>query len=433
MSALNASLAAARSRVGERVRRGGREFATLLLSTVVFHAARIGIGLWAAAALGPERFGRWNLLAVVIGYARHAHLGVLNAMGREVPIALGRGDRASASALEGVGFAAALVGAVVVLAGGCAALLEPAVRAWVEPSVVVLAAAMAASRLPFIFVTMRARSRLEFASLSLQFGIAGCVTVLSYALWGHGHDLTGLAACSALGYAAACALALAAEPATPRFRDLQPRRLRPLVAIGFPLLSAGILYSLLTSIDRWVIVYFLGVLPLGHYTLAIVAFGAASLVPQVVSQLSYPRMGHAFGRLGEAGALRGLARRQSLQSAGVTLPAVALLWLALPALAARFLPAYVEGVGAARVLLLGVSAYSLAIGPANLLVTTGHQRLYLALQAASVALNALLSAGAAAAGFGLTGVAAGSAVALAFYTAGLLVATARATRSPPAA
>lgn len=433
MSAQSSSLAAARSRVGQRARRGGREFATLLFSTVVFHAARIGIGLWAAAALGPERFGRWNLLAVVIGYASHAHLGVLNAMGREVPIALGRGDRASAAALEGVGFTAALVGAVVVLAGGCAALLAPGVRAWIEPAVVVLAAALAAGRLPFIFVTIRARSRLEFASLSLQLGIAGGVTVLSYALWGRSHDLAGLALCSALGYVAACVLALAAEPATPRFRDLHPRRLRPLVAIGFPLLSAAVLYSLLTSIDRWVIVHFLGVLSLGHYTLAIVAFGAASLVPQVVSQLSYPRMGHAFGRLGDAEALRGLARRQSLQSVGVTLPAVVLLWLALPPLAARFLPEYVEGVGAARILLLGVSAYSLAIGPANLLVTTGHQRLYLALQAASVVLNALLSAGAAAAGLGLAGVAAGSAVALALYTAGLLVAAAQTTRPPQTA
>jgi O-antigen/teichoic acid export membrane protein len=433
VSAQSSSVAAARSPISERVRRGGREFATLLLSTVVFHAARIGIGLWAAAALGPERFGRWNLLAVVVGYASHTHLGVLNAMGREVPIALGRGDRGSVSRLEGVGFATALVAAAVVLTGGCAALLAPALRAWVEPSLVLLAAVMAAGNLPFIFVTMRARSRQEFASLSLQFGIAGCVTVLSYALWGRGHDLTGLAACIALGYAAACGLALTTEPATPRFRDLHPRRVKPLIAIGFPLLSAGILYSLLTSIDRWVIVHFLGVLPLGHYTLAIVAFGAASLVPQVVSQLSYPRMAHAFGRLGDAEALRGLACRQSLQSVAVTLPAVALLWLALPPLAARLLPAYVEGVGAARILLLGVAAYSLAIGPANLLVTTGHQRLYLALQAVSVALNALLSASAAAAGFGLAGVAAGSAIALALYTVGLLVAAARATRpSPPA-
>jgi O-antigen/teichoic acid export membrane protein len=175
------------------------------------------------------------------------------------------------------------------------------------------------------------------------------------------------------------------------------------------------------------------VLPLGHYTLAIVAFGAASLVPQVVSQLSYPRMGHAFGRLGDAGELRRLARRQSLQSLGVTLPAIVLLWLALPALATRFLPEYVEGVGAARILLLGVAAYASAIGPANLLVTTGHQRLYLTLQAASVALNGLLSAAAAAAGFGLAGVAAGSAVALALYTSGLLLAAARVARTPPPA
>jgi O-antigen/teichoic acid export membrane protein len=433
VSAQSSSLAAARSRVGERVRRGGREFATLLLSTVIFHAARIGIGLWAAAVLGPERFGRWNLLAVLVGYASHAHLGVLNAMGREVPIALGRGDRASVSRLEGVGFAAALVAAAAVLVGAGAALLAPGVRAWVEPSVVLLAATMAAGNLPFLFVTMRARSRLEFANLSIQFGIAGCVTVLSYALWGRGHDLSGLAACCALGYAAACLLALTTEPATPRFRDLRPQSVKPLIAIGFPLLSAGILYSLLTSIDRWVIVHFLGVLALGHYTLAIVAFGAASLVPQVVSQLSYPRMGRAFGRLGDAGALRGLAWRQSLQSVAVTLPALALLWLALPPLTARFLPAYVEGVGAARILLLGVCAYSLAIGPANLLVTTGRQRLYLALQAVSVALNALLSAAAAAAGFGLAGVAAGSAVALALYTVGLLVAAGGATRPTPPA
>ena len=74
MTTPTSSVTSARSRVAQQVRQGGREFAGLLTSTVVFHAARIGIALWAAAALGPERFGRWNLLAVLVGYASHAHL-----------------------------------------------------------------------------------------------------------------------------------------------------------------------------------------------------------------------------------------------------------------------------------------------------------------------------------------------------------------------
>ncbi|MGQ9874538.1 MAG: oligosaccharide flippase family protein [Chloroflexus sp.] len=72
--------------------------------------------------------------------------------------------------------------------------------------------------------------------------------------------------------------------------------LKPLIRVGFPIMFAGILYSFLTSIDRWVIVNLLGLEYVGRYTIAILCFGALSVLPAVISQQIYPRMAFLFGK-----------------------------------------------------------------------------------------------------------------------------------------
>ena len=44
-------------------------------------------------------------------------------------------------------------------------------------------------------------------------------------------------------------------------------------------MGAGVLYGLLTTVDRWIILANLGVDDLGQYTVAILVFGILSIVP----------------------------------------------------------------------------------------------------------------------------------------------------------
>lgn len=427
MSAQDASTPVLRSRP-RADSRGARDFATLLVSTAAFHAARIGIGLWAAALLGPTQFGRWNILATVVLYASYAHLGVVNAMGREIPIALGRGDRRNVRDVESAVLAAALGAAAGIHLISAASLLVPSLRAWAAPDVILACGLAASSALLFSYFIIRARSKLEFASQGIQLVAAGAIMLASYAAWGRHAGLLGLALCTAAGHLTACALGFLFDPARPHFAALDRARLAPLLAVGFPLLSAGVLFSLLTTLDRWVILRFMGVASVGHYTLAIVAFGAASLPPLVVSQLTYPRMGVALGRLADARHLGPLVVRHSLLASLAAVGALAVVGPALGPLVERFLPAYGEGIAAGRLILLGSVAVGLATGPANFLNTTGQHVLYLKVQAGGVLANAALSVTAALCGMGIAGVAAASSLSLLLYAAVLATATAMRVR-----
>jgi O-antigen/teichoic acid export membrane protein len=113
----------------------------------------------------------------------------------------------------------------------------------------------------------------------------------------------------------------------------------------------------------------------------------------------------------------------------VVLPLV----LALPGAAARWLPAYLDGVAAAQLLLLGVVAIGVASGVANFLNTVGRHQLYLAIQAGAIAANALAATAATAAGFGIEGVSAASSLTLVAYAGVLAWVMARSVRSPLAA
>ncbi len=407
----------------DRARGGRGDYAALLGATGLFHAARLGLTLWAAARLGPERFGAWNLLAALIGYASHAHLGVLTGMARDVPIALGGGNTREAAHLESVGLAGAVLAALGSLTLWVASLAVPALRAWADPALLLAAGAVASSNLIFLYTTMRARAKLQFRSQALQTGAAAIVMVSTYAAFG-GEGLVGLAVALAAGHALGAAVGFALDPARPRLAALEAATLRRLVGVGLPLLSAGILFSLLTTADRWVLQAWLGTEAVGLYTLAILAFGAAILGPTVASQISYPEMAHALGRSGDPRALGPLVRSHSARGLAAGAAPALLLALALPIFVRAWLPDYGPGVAAALWVLPGVVAVGAAMGCANFLNTAGHHRSYLAVQGLGLVTNVVASSTAAWAGWGLAGVAAATSLSLCLY-AGALAALAR--------
>jgi O-antigen/teichoic acid export membrane protein len=305
----------------------------------------------------------------------------------------------------------------------------PALHDFADPGLLLAAGAVASANLLFLFTTMRARSKLEFRSQALQTGAAAFAMGAGYALLG-GADLLGLALALAGGYAAGAAVGFALDPARPRAAALDPATLRRLVSVGLPLLSAGILFSLLTTADRWILQVWLGQEAVGLYTLAILSFGAAVLGPTVASQISYPEMAHALGRSGDPRALAPLVRRQGARGFLAGAAPAALLALALPPCVGAWLPDYAGGVAAARWVLPGVVAVGSAMGFANFLNSAGHHRTYLAVQALGLATNVAASSAAAWAGLGLAGVAAATSGSLVLYAAVLAAATRRSLARP---
>lgn len=401
------------------------EFLLFTASTLLYQGARLVVSLVVAAWVGPEGFGAWNLLNLVLIYGVLVMLGVPNGINREVPLLKGKGDEDGARRVADLGFwfslFASLAGGLLVLVAAFLGLApggDHAALFWCAP--------LFALWQLHQYLQMRLKSAIRFQQMSLQqilFALLLPLVALPLAWrWG----LTGFVAGQAITLAVVCVYILSLD--RPGRFEWRGSNLRYLIRVGWPIMAAGLLYSLLTSVDRWVILNTLGVAELGHYSLAILCLGSLSLFPAIISQQMYPRMAYRFGQTGDPHGLLSLVRQQTLIAGGVSAPVLLLVALGLPWVTARWLPAYLPGVLPAQILLVGLIAIALAGGCANLLNTIGQQRLYLTVQIVTIVVSLGLGLLLVSLGLGLNGVALGAAGAYLFYCAVLWAITVRALR-----
>lgn len=379
------------------------ELSGFAASTILYQAARFLFSLAAARALSPSDLTIWALVVALLAYAPAMLLGVNNGLSRELPILIGRGAESAAQRVTAATWSATTL-AVAVIAGaaGIAAALAPPVR--LEALLIggVIGATIVFGVQQFVM-----RSRLRFGAASLHLGVFGAGALLStagLALWPDA-DLGTALALYLVPLAVGTVLGAVLEP--PVSRGIDAPEIRRLAGVGFPIMLAGLVFSLFVTMDRWIAVWLLGVEQAAPYTLAALAAAAMLVVPTVVSQQTYPRMAVALGRGSSSADLRSMARRQGLTAAVLVLP-VSLLLIGGALLLPVLLPAYSDAAGPGIVLAVGFTALAFLTGYGNYLNVVGAQWRYLRAQVASalVAVPFTILGGTA---LGLIGIAAGMA------------------------
>ncbi|MGB2894896.1 MAG: oligosaccharide flippase family protein [Anaerolineales bacterium] len=394
------------------------EFLFFSLSTGAYQISRLVVTLVAARWIGPDDFGIWNALYLILLYGVLINLGVPSGMNREVPILTGRGREDLAHIAANVTFwfvlVTGLLGAlatVLILSNGLVATLSTA-------SVVAMGVLFLAWHV-YQYFQMRLRSTIQFRLMTIQqFVFAGLFPLIVLPMTNR-FKLSGFIG----GQALVAFLAILVIYRISSFQiefQFDWSILRGLLKIGFPIMMAGLLFSLLTSVDRWVILRFLGVEALGQYTLAILGVGILALLPAVISQQLYPRMAFLYGSTGEKRSLLPIVLRQSLASTGITFPLIAATFLLMPFFVETFLPDYVVGIRAVRIVLVGLAFIPLGGGVANFLNTVDKQVYYLMVLAGAVLVNLGLGVLLVNRGWGLSGVAFSAAISYAFFTIALI-------------
>ncbi len=403
-----------------------REFLLFALSTVLLQASRFAVNLFAAKRLGPETFGFWYVLNLALAYGGLAHLGVVNAMNRDVPVFRGKGDAERVRLIQSVSVGVLLVSTVVagVVMVVSLAFLEPIPRA---PLAALIALFVVTQ--PYLFLQVYLKSDGQFERLSLQQLLLALLFPLSVVPLTIGYGLSGFI----LGQALVTLLISLFILRTWTFH-LRPvfnvQETLRLVRVGLPIMLVGLMYTLLTTADRWVITAFLDLARLGHYSLAIMVLGVLSLVPMVIAQQMYPRMAEAWGRTSDARDVLRWALRQTGMAVAFTAPLILVLYFAAPPLIRAFLPAYAEGVAPVKIILFGPLFLAFSGGFANLLNTLDKQVYYLAVQAAALLVNVGLNVVFVRAGLGISGVALGTTLTYALYGLALVAVSLRLVYRP---
>lgn len=385
---------------------GAREIGVFGASTIAYQGARFLFSIAAATVLTPADFSGWAMALALLVYAPALLFGINNGMAREVPVAIGASRPEAAD--RTVGVTSALTGLVVALVMASALLIAALAPGW---SVNITAVAVLVSgTIVYGVQQFILRSRLRFGAASLQQGTFG-VLMVAAAIFLASQGTADFAAAATLygGPLVAAIIVGFVVDRKPVSLRLDIDEARRLASVGLPIMLAGLVFSLLVTLDRWIAVNLLGPEQAAPYALASLMAAAMLVAPTVVSQQTYPRMAIARGRGAGTVELLAMARTQGVLAAALLAPvAVALSGFAMLGVP-LLLPHYEAAIPSVVLLTLGFIVLGYLTGYGNYLNVVGAQWRYLGAQLAGVVLAFLLTLAGGMA-FGLSGIAAGMAL-----------------------
>jgi O-antigen/teichoic acid export membrane protein len=340
--------------------RGRRALGAFVLSIAAVNLTSLAGHALAFRWVDPASMGVWHALLLTSSYLAVLRLGLVNGMGRELPFALGRGDRALAGRIAATSLywnvaCSALAGLTFVAMGGAPWATGFAWRVALPAMAVVSASTF---YLAYLQATFRSDS--DFERLArVQWVQAGTGLLMPLAVAAFG--FTGLAVHAALQAVLVTAYAHVLRPfrVAPRFETALAGGL---LATGLPLFLSGYLQTVAVGFDRVILLERGTVTTLGYYAPAVAVLSAMAIVPGAVSSWVYPRMSYALGQGHTEDAVRRMALKAAALSVAAGLPVAVAGWFAAPAVIAHFFPQYAASVPAVRWSLL--SGWLAGLSPA---------------------------------------------------------------------
>ena len=191
--------------------------------------------------------------------------------------------------------------------------------------------------------------------------------------------------------------------------------LMDLAKIGIPLIVIGLIYTVLLSVDRIMIIKMIGAKELGFYSIAILAFTYTNTFPKLFGIVLFPSMQEELGKTESVTGILHYVKKPVFMMAHVFPFALAAAYFIIPILVGYVLPRYTAGLVSMRILLIGCFFISLAGFAQNLVIARNRQVLLipfiLLALIAGVGMNYILVKR----GFGIEGIAMGTSIAYLIY------------------
>jgi len=388
-----------------------------LSASLVGRAMALLVGFVIARVVSPYELGLYGTVLTVLLYAENAHLGIVNGFVKQYPIEQGRGETEDAERLRDGAYTSAL-GASCVGAIGIAFLTVLLGARLPEPVQVGLLLTAVAIPLmqnyTFHYNLLRAEqdfrnvSRMTVVRAALEMCL-GIGLVLAFGLYG----VLIAIALVALGLNA-YTYALVRQRPRLRFEARLALRTWKLGLPIFLVLVGG--WLLFRMAGRTVIMALLPPEELGYFQVASMLQMTIWYVPFSVGFVLYPTMLEKLGATGRHEELgRYLFRPTALTSALVAVLA-GIAWVCFEPVVAWVLPEYLPGVSAAKILVLAVFFWSIAVQFNNFLIAVDRRRPILIALGGSIAAAALIGGATVKMGLGIAGVAGAVTIAVALYS-----------------
>ena len=143
--------------------------------------------------------------------------------------------------------------------------------------------------------------------------------------------------------------------------------LKTIILSGIPLLINNLIWTIVNSIDKFVILGFINTEALGIYSIAQMAFSYMVLIPNAMSQLFYVRLGKVYGATESVDELNSTAIKYTLVLSAVISFIVICAFFFMDPVVNRIMPMYSSGVRPAQILMLGLAIYAPTMVNSNIL------------------------------------------------------------------
>jgi O-antigen/teichoic acid export membrane protein len=383
-------------------------------SSLINQALSLVAGFWIARLLGPSDFGIWNAVSIVLLYGAYMEFGILSAMGRDLPFYLGQGDLEKAALVDGAARKATIFGAFVAALLVLAFSLLPNHSSMMARGLQAMAVVLILQQV-YTYQRILLRSYNQFRELSQQqvlFAIINSgLAVVFVAFIG----LLGRLFAAILAQAAIVLYAVRRNPWRPVPKFNAPVAWK-LMCVGVPITISGFILSLLATVDRLMVITFLGEKQLGYFGLALLLTSVVSLIPATASQVLYPRITHQYGSSGKnVEALRAFVLTPPVLLSALLPVLIGSLYLSLPLVISVLLPAYIPGIAAARIVIVGMFFFGILGLTDYFLVTIGKLRQYAIFGFVALLLNIILDYLFLQLGYGIEGIAFGGTLITYFF------------------
>ncbi len=362
--------------------------------------------------LGPLQMGIWTTLQIIVDYSKYASLGIMSAVSREIPYYMGKGEEARAGRIKNLAFTFVLASSCVFSAG----LLIFMLASWGKISRPMSIGLIFVSCIVFfqrynnlLIALLRCYKKFYIeTSVNVSSAIVNAVLVafLSYRF-----QFYGFAAAMALSFL----FNIIYITVLHRFHfkwDLDIKEMRPLLAVGVPLLLIGLLATLARSLDKILISKYLGFEELGLYSVALMAGNYMSNFSTAIGAVLYPHFQEKFGAKDNPSDLKNYLWKSSLGYILFSPLMIGAAWFAAPFFVHLFLPKFVSGIPALRIYSLSMFFWSLVQPYHDFLITIKKQWMALPLLVFACLITAIMDMAAIRMGYGITGVAAATLIAV---------------------
>ncbi len=334
------------------------DYIVSVLSTGIHAVLVFAYGIFVRHYVLPIEYGAYTTANIVLTYLNFLHLGVLNSYNRDYPQAVGASNCEKMSALENttvtyIGIIYLIIGIIVSVIAQILVMFGR-INDRIANGVCLLCVSALLSNLSNIGATKCKAKGLFFDAARIHV-ISTLVQVI-----------IGGAFVFAIGYYGIyialilCSLSSIIQMRT-HFKtvrlSIEFPLLRTLIITGIPLLVNGLIWTLIMTSDQFIILYFSGSEQLGLYSVAQTIFSIMILIPQAVSQVMYIKLSNYYGMTTNKAGLLKITEKYLFVISIINCAIMMVVYTIIPLFTKVFMPAYLEGVSAARILCIGVAIY----------------------------------------------------------------------------